>query len=62
MSRENAARRLSRFKADNGDDDDDGIFVQSPFVSVRASSFARDTPLFADHPLSILSLADQLPD
>jgi len=62
MSRENAVRRLSRFKADNDDDDDDGIFVQSPFVSARASSFARDTPLFTDHPLSILSLADQPSD
>lgn len=40
MSRENAARRLNRFK----DDDDDGIFVQSPFVSARSSQFAaRDT-------------------
>lgn len=40
MSRENAARRLNRFK----DDDDDRIFVQSPFVSARSSQFAaRDT-------------------
>jgi len=36
MSRENAARRLSRFKDDNEDDE---IFVQSPFISARASSF-----------------------
>lgn len=74
MSRENAARRLNRFKDDNDDDDDDneddenddddnGIFVQSLFVSARASSFAaRDIRSSSFYrPPSILSPADQPP-
>lgn len=64
MSRENAARRLSRFKDDNDDDDDNGLEYSSsrhssPLARLRSQRAIPAPLLFTDHSLSPV---DQPPD